>query len=269
LTIENSGFIVSPDIDPPWQLAQREATHRNMRKTACLSALSFLLLCASARAEEILLKDGTKVTGKLIAVIDDTFKIKTAYGEIQVPRSDVVSISFPENQPKKDSGEGAQSEGPLIDESLQGTTYINRTGNFEVTVPEGWKIAPEMRKGNKDLIAALESRDGTLLFLVTPEVFDGTMNTYRVLAETQYQTKFKDFEKISQSETKLDGRSAVRLIWRGKSLDAANTPLRFLVDILPYDGRMVRLTFSTLDPLFDDALPTFERIAASYHTIKE
>jgi len=42
--------------------------------------------------------------------------------------------------------------------------------------------------------------------------------------------------------------------------------LRFLVYIVSYDGTMVRLSFGTLDPLFNDAVPVFEKMAQSYHS---
>lgn len=236
-----------------------------MKRIASLLALSLALLCVPARAEEIQLKDGTKITGKLIAVNGDTFQVKTAYGEIQVPRSEVLSITFPENQPKKE-GESAQAEIP-VDESLQGTTYTNRTAHFQVTVPATWVVAPEMRKQSKDIIAALKSPDETLFFLVTPEKFAGTLNTYKVLTETQFQSKYKDYEKLSESEIHLDGRTGTRFIWRGKSPEVGDAPMKTLVYILPYEGRVVRLSFITLEPFFNDNLATFEAIAASYHTV--
>jgi hypothetical protein len=234
-----------------------------VKRIAFVLALSLALLCVPARAEEIQLKDGTKITGKLIAVNGDTFQVKTAYGEIQVPRSEVLSITFPENQPKKEEA-SAQAETP-VDESLQGTTYTNRTAHFQVTVPPTWKLAPELR--DQDIIAALKSPDETLFVFFTAEKFEGNLSTYKVLCETQYQTQLKDYEKLSESEIHLDGKTGIRLVIQGKSASANNTQLKFLVYILPYEGRMVRLTFFTLEPLFSDNLATFEAIAASYHTV--
>jgi hypothetical protein len=115
-------------------------------------------------------------------------------------------------------------------------------------------------------VAALKSPDESLFFLVTPEKFAGNLTTYRVFAETQYQAKFRDYEKIAESDMKLDGKTGIRLVWRGKSPDNG-VPLEFLVYILPYEGRMIRLSFFTLEPLFKDAVPTFEKIGLSYRTL--
>jgi hypothetical protein len=220
-----------------------------------------LAFCWSLRAEEIQLKDGTKITGKVIALNGDTFQIKTAYGEIQVPRSDILSITFPENQPKDDQTE------PLVDESIQDGTYTNRTEHFQIMVPKGWKNAPEFRKGKLGVTAALKSADETLFFFFTPERFDGNLSTYKVLVETQYQAKFKDYQRLSDSEVQLAGRTGIKLVWKGKSRDLGEAETKFIVYILPYDGRMVRLSFGTLEPLFDDAVATFETMAASYRAV--
>lgn len=236
-----------------------------MKRPHCFLVLAALALVANLGAEEIQLKDGTKITGKLTGISGDTFQVKTAYGDINVPRSEVVTINFPENAPKTSAADGSPL--PPIDEELKGEAYINRTAGFRATVPSGWKIAPELRTG-KDVAAALDSPDETLFFMVTPEKFSGTLATYKVLAETQYQKNFSGYVNDGETEAELDGRKGIRITWHGTS-KANNADFKFLVYILPYEGRMVRLSFFTLPPLFSDGVPVFEKIAASYRsTIK-
>jgi hypothetical protein len=227
-----------------------------------LFVIVVLVLASRPMAEEIQLKDGSKITGKLVGVAGETFQVKTNYGDINVPRSEVVSITFPENA-SKDSATAAPAL-PSVDEELKGSHYQNRTGKFQLDVPLGWKIAPELRT-SKDVIAALDSPDETLFFMVTPEQFVGTLATYKVLAETQYQKNFSGYVNDGETEVEVDGRKGIRLIWHGTS-KANSADLKFLVYLLPYDGRMVRLSFFTLPPLFTDGVPVFEKIAASYHT---
>ncbi len=229
----------------------------------CLLTMAVWSICS--RAEELHLKDGTKISGTLTGVTGDIFRVKTAYGEIQVPRSQVVSITFSESQPNPQSSQDQVT--PVVDELLQNTTYTNRTANFQLTVPQGWKLAPGLRAQTPEVAAALQSEDETLFFLFTPEKFAGNLTTYRILVETQYQTKFKDYEKLSESNIQLDGRTGIQLVWHAKNSQANDMPLKAVVYILPYDGRMVRLSFLTLEGLFNEALPIFEKIAASYHSI--
>lgn len=231
-----------------------------------VKSLSAILICLSfvcARAEQIELKNGTKFTGTIVAVQGDVFRVKTAYGEIQVPRSDLAAISFPdpksENTPKKDSAP--------IDESLTGTAYINRTGGFELTLPDGWILAPELLKKQPDIVAALKSADESQFLLVTPEKFAGNLTTYEVFCETQYQTKFQDYKRLEKSDITLDGRPGLRMIFQGVA-PTNHINLKFLVYILQYEDKMVRLTFFTLEPLFTDSLPVFEKIAGTYRLHK-
>jgi hypothetical protein len=235
---------------------------RKMRRLVRISVMA-IFVSASIWAEEIQLKNGTKITGKLTGISGDNFQVKTAYGDMKVPRSDVVTITFPENQTSKTKADDAVAS---IDESLEGTTYINRTSNFEATVPADWVISPELRK-TSDIVAALKSADATLFFLVTQETYAGKLSTYQVLVETEVQSKFKDYQKLAQSEIQLDGRNGTRIVFQATSRDN-NILFKFVVYILPYDGHMMRLTFFTLEPFFNEGIPTFEKIAASYHTVK-
>ena len=75
-----------------------------MKRIGMALAASLVFFCAPLRAEEIQLKDGNKVTGKVIAITGDAFQIKTAYGNILVPRSEIISIGFPENGTKRSRG---------------------------------------------------------------------------------------------------------------------------------------------------------------------
>jgi hypothetical protein len=214
-----------------------------MRKVFAALLFSAILFCQTTRAEEIQLKDGTKITGKLVGVNGDTLQIKTAYGEIQVPRADVISINFPENQTKQAVAVTPAGLPRPVDETLSNGKYVNRSGGFTVQVPPDWKLAPQVLAQTPSLIAALQSADATQLFLVTPEKFAGNLNTYRVLVET----------RMVATATKKDN----------------GTPFKFLVYLIPYDGRVVRVTFFTLAPLYDDASPTFDKIAASYRSLPQ
>jgi PsbP-like protein len=235
-----------------------------MRRISCL--LIVLLISSSlVHPEEIELKDGSKISGKLTAVEGNVFRVKTAYGEIQVPRSEVVQIRFPENAAKTESGNGdSKTSESQVDESLDGTTYSNRTAHFQVNVPHGWALAPEMRQ--KEIVAALKSDDQAQFFMVTPEKYAGSLKTYQLLAETQIQNNFQEFEKLSEAPAKLDDRNGMRIIFKAKKGTMA---FKFLVYILPYDGLMVRLSFFTLEPLYNDAEPVFEKIAQSYHSTSD
>ncbi len=229
-------------------------------------AVSVLLvgLALTMWAEEIVLKDGTKVTGKILYITGDTFQVQTSYGEIKIPRAEIVSINFPENQPK--DGSSGPSSAP-VEESLKNDIYTNGTTGFQLTVPNGWRLAPEMR--NSDIQSALKSADETQFLLVVPEKFAGTLATYQVLVETVGKKNLKDYETLEKSDVQIDGIKSLRAVWHAKNPQVGDTPMKGVNYTIPYEGRVVRLSFLTLEPFFPEAVPVFEKIAMSYKTVKQ
>jgi hypothetical protein len=67
---------------------------------AALALSGFVMLAAAARADEIKLKDGTKITGTIVGFEENSFKVKTSYGFAVVQKDQVVSIVVSDT-PKK------------------------------------------------------------------------------------------------------------------------------------------------------------------------
>ncbi|MFZ0523069.1 MAG: hypothetical protein WAL95_18715 [Candidatus Acidiferrales bacterium] len=66
---------------------------RGIALASCLAGLAALLLPATAaRADEIKLKDGSKIIGTIVGFEDNSFKVKTSYGFAVVQKDQVVSI---------------------------------------------------------------------------------------------------------------------------------------------------------------------------------
>lgn len=62
-------------------------------------AASVLLLPDTLRADELKLKDGSKISGTIVGFEDNSFKVKTAYGYAVVQRDLVTSISIADAAP--------------------------------------------------------------------------------------------------------------------------------------------------------------------------
>ncbi len=57
-----------------------------------LALTGFAMLATPTRADEIKLKDGTKITGTIVGFEENSFKVKTSYGFAVVQKDQVVSI---------------------------------------------------------------------------------------------------------------------------------------------------------------------------------
>ena len=128
---------------------------------AIVGLMLVLLVGCSAMAEEISLKDGTKIVGHMTAVTPDKVEVETSYGKMQVKRTDILTINFPENGSSTNAGQPAsrgtapgdilKADAPKMDEALNGLIYTNRTAKFTLTVPSDWILAPELRRSPETL----------------------------------------------------------------------------------------------------------------------
>ena len=60
----------------------------------CTFGTIIVLAPHSVRADEIKLKDGTKITGTIVGFEENSFKVKTSYGFAEIQKDQVVSISM-------------------------------------------------------------------------------------------------------------------------------------------------------------------------------
>jgi protein TonB len=237
-----------------------------MRKTILLFPLLFVALLP-ASAEEIVLKDGTKVIGRMVGIKNDKIEVQTPYGKMQIQRSDILAINFPENEGTAVSSTSA-GKPRSVDESLTGTQYINHTGNFTLTVPIEWKMNPELR-ASADALAGLSSRDDMRFVVVQHEPFTGSLESYKGLVEVQTRRNLTDYEKLSEANVTIDGHPAVLLTIRGTNAEAHNLPVEFLVVIGSFGGEYVHGVAWCIEPLFNESQRTLESILLSYKRISD
>lgn len=63
-----------------------------MRQTVLIATLA-LLVCVAAHADDLKLKDGSKISGSIVGFDDNSFKVQTSYGFALVRKDQVVSIT--------------------------------------------------------------------------------------------------------------------------------------------------------------------------------
>jgi hypothetical protein len=230
--------------------------------------LLFLVVALPAAAEEIVLKDGTKIVGRMTAVTGDKIEFDSAYGKMVFKRTDIIAINFPEN------GTGAAAEAPvkkdapapnvIVEESLRGTQYLNKTGKFALTLPAGWKIDPQLGH-SKMMLAGLSSSDDMRFLSVTQEQFNASLEGYKGLLEFKYRKTFGGYEEVSESSVTIDGKSALLISFRGTLPQPGLPPVQYLVAIIPSGTTYTRVATWCAEPLFHETQQTFEKILTSFH----
>jgi TonB family protein len=237
-----------------------------MHRMLMLFGFMFAVLVPTL-AEEFALKDGTKIVGHMVAIKGDKIELQTSYGKMQIRRSDILSISFPENSGVigSESNSGQPKARP-VDESLAGTDYVNRTGHFALRVPIEWKTNPELRS-SAGVLAALSSRDDMRFVLVEHESFAGSLESYKGLIEVQARRNLTDYEKLSESNVTVDGSPAVLITFRGVNAQAQNLPLEFIALLAIVNGEALHGVAWCVEPLFNESQRTLENILLSYRKL--
>src|SRR5260370_18468626 len=240
----------------------KQAMEARMRRTLSPLAL-FLVAALPAAAEEIVLKDGTKIVGHMTGVTNDKIEVESAYGKMAFKRTDVLTISFPENTPAASS---VKKDGPPnIDDSLRGTQYVNKTGKFSLTLPADWKIN---RSGIhlSSTVAGLCSQDEMRFLVVSQEEYTGSLESYEGIIEINVRKGLANYEKLLKSPVTIDGKPGLLVSYRGMSKNN-NVPIQFLVPLIASGNVITKSTTCLVDPLFLETQPTFEKILTSNRSL--
>ena len=240
---------------------------RRAARTQFLRIFPLILLASlPAAAEEIALKDGTKIVGHMTSIQGDKIEVETAYGKMQLKRADILSINFPENGAAAASSAQAAKDAPQnIEESLNGTQYFNKTRKFTLTVPSDWRINSKLPR-TAPIVTALSSHDDMRFVMVTQEEYSGSLESYKGLLELTYRRTYGGYEELSESPANIDGKSALLFSFRGISSKANDLPVQFLVAVIPSGNMYTRVATWCVEPLFHETQPMFEKIVSSYRS---
>jgi len=226
--------------------------------TACLAT------SLAARAEEITLKDGTKIVGRMTGITSEKIEVETSYGKVQLNRSDIVTISFPQSSGEaKADAAPAKVDLPKMDETLAGTQYVNRTGKFSLTLPPDWMLEPNLRHAASTL-AAFTSKDKMRFAMVIQEEYPGSLESYKELTMLNARHTLSNFEELSESNVTIDGKSAMLVFYRGNLTKTNNLPVEFVSAFVVSGNTYTKITAWCVEPLFHDLQPAFEKLVNSY-----
>jgi len=110
-----------------------------------LAFLSLLIAARAARADEIRLKDGTKIIGTIVGFENDSFRVETSYGFALIRKDKVADINI--TAPKKESEPKAKSSAPA--ESPSGAqpavvpAIVKEPSSPESALPGGGATPPD------------------------------------------------------------------------------------------------------------------------------
>ncbi len=200
-------------------------------------------------ADEIKLKDGTKIIGNIVGYEKDSFKVETSYGFALVRKDKVESITItdaprkaddakpaekppqtmppaassptapPTNtaaSPAKAPAKAAPPPEPVMRESVDGTTYTNHTYGFRMYKPPSWRVIEGARKMLPAAIVAMGTNDeSTLLVLGRGAQRGVTLDAQMAATERELRAIYENYNAAPPERTVIAGQPALQRRFRG------------------------------------------------------
>jgi hypothetical protein len=117
-----------------------------------LALLAVFLSAAPTRADEIRLKDGTKIIGTIVGFENDSFRVETSYGFALVQKDKVADINI--SASKKEPDPKAKSGAPAPAPPVAAPAVVSATAKKSVSPADA---SPEPKAMAPESIAALSS----------------------------------------------------------------------------------------------------------------
>ena len=194
-----------------------------MERRLALLALILLFAATPARAEEFILKDGTRIVGKIVGYEKDAFRVETSFGIAIIYKDKIERILMtPGSSPPAPKTEPAprplppaeerttrpEPTGPPV-EVVTGTAYTNETYGFRIFKPPTWRSYPQMVRPRTPLVAALGTPDESTLLLIGRESYNGTLEEYARGAERLLRQFYEDYRPQGERPTEVAGLHAI------------------------------------------------------------
>jgi hypothetical protein len=214
--------------------------------TLALCAGLLLATAAVASADELKLKDGTRITGKIVGFEGESFKVETSYGFALVRRDKVASITVSDDAkppaassvppksdaPKPETAAAPQAQTPaptpaqpqrapapppepVNRETVAGTSYINHTYGFQMYKPPSWRVIEGAQRLLPSAIVAMGTNDeGTLMVLGRTQQ-SGPLDAHVAATDRQLRQVYANYRVLSDQRTTIAGLPAFERRFRG------------------------------------------------------
>lgn len=153
-----------------------------------------------------------------------------------------------------------------LDQKIEGTTYINRTAHFVLTVPSDWHVTNALVKTTPDVVGTVAAPNSDAAIMV--QRYDHPLSTEMVseIVGESFSKGFQGFRKLSDTPLMIEGESAPSFIFQFEEQSGAQGSQtgKMLAVFIKNENSILGLFCEAPDPQFDPLEDTFKRIVASF-----
>lgn len=191
-------------------------------------ATGFLgMLCAVAligAADEVILRDGKKLTGTITGVDRDVYRLETDFGTALIKKERIARIEFAPLEERRTGAEKPASpptirerrpQGGRVEERVEGNTYVNESFRFEMFKPPTWRVFEQAAQNIPSAVAVLGTPDETTLLVVGSVVYEAPPAAYANVLDNALRQTYSEFVAEPEVQIRVAGRTAIRRQFRG------------------------------------------------------
>ena len=215
-----------------------------MRNTARLWCLTALWAVAPlAMAEEVILRDGRKLTGTIAGVERGVYRLETDFGVALIKKEWIERIQFSPSAKKEASAKKPparketprpavrparapsppppplirerRSPGGRVQERIQGTTYINESYRFQLFRPPTWRILEQAARSIPSAVTVLGTPDESTMLVVGSVLYEGPPSAYAEILVSALRQSYSEFVFKPEERIRVAGRPAIRRRFSG------------------------------------------------------
>src|ERR1700688_1867302 len=124
------------------------------KSSFALALLSFLIVAGVARADEIRLKDGTKIIGTIVGFENDSFRVETSYGFALIRKDKVADINITAAKPEAKPESKTEFESKKESESKkEPDPKAKSSASATPPAAAATTVAPAVAKKSKDSLS--------------------------------------------------------------------------------------------------------------------
>ncbi len=204
------------------------------------------MISSALSADEIILTDGRKISGTIVGMEKDSFRVETDYGFALIRKDKITRIDVtpkpsapppppkvsPEAKPapavtpaapppvRKPTPPAIQERRPAngkIEEHVEGTTYINDSFGFQMYKPANWKVLADTARDIPSAVAAVGAADESTLLIVGTVRFEGPPSAYAAVLGASLKKIYSDYEVTPEEQISVADMPAIRHRFRGRA----------------------------------------------------
>ena len=193
------------------------------------------MLCAVAvigAADEVILRDGKKLSGTITGVERDVYRLETDFGVALIKKDRIARIEL---GPLEEKGTAAEKSAPQparaslapasirerrppggrMEERVEGNTYVNESFRFEMFKPPPWRVFEHAAQNIPSAVAVLGTSDETTLLVVGSVVYEAPPAAYAKVLDSALRQTYSEFVAQPEEQIRVAGRTAIRRLFRG------------------------------------------------------